>query len=90
QKLPVDILKIDKSFIDNWSNMQLTPHIIEIANTLNLKMVSEGIETGEQRDWLIVHGVQFGQGWLFSKALHKTEFILWSEKNLQKNNTINS
>ncbi|HEC7438352.1 TPA: EAL domain-containing protein [Salmonella enterica subsp. enterica serovar Mississippi] len=84
QKLPVDILKIDKSFIDNWSNMQLTPHIIEIANTLNLKMVSEGIETGEQRDWLIVHGVQFGQGWLFSKALHKTEFILWSEKNLQK------
>lgn len=84
QKLPVDVLKIDKSFINSWEDMQITPHIIEIAHSLNLKMVSEGIETDKQRHWLIEHGVQFGQGWLFSKALPKTEFILWSENNLKK------
>ncbi|HCD5425368.1 TPA: EAL domain-containing protein [Klebsiella aerogenes] len=83
QKLPVDVLKIDKSFINSWESMQITPHIIEIAHSLHLQMVSEGIETEKQRQWLIEHGVQFGQGWLFSKALPKTEFILWSENNLK-------
>lgn len=84
QKLTVDVLKIDKSFINNWGDMKITPHIIEIAHSLNLQMVSEGVETDKQMYWLIEHGVQFGQGWLFSKALPKTEFILWSENNLKK------
>lgn len=84
QKLPVDVLKIDKSFINSWEDMQITPHIIEIAHSFNLKMVSEGTETDKQRQWLIEHGVQFRQGWLFSKALPKTEFILWTENNLKK------
>ncbi|EDT1338883.1 EAL domain-containing protein [Salmonella enterica subsp. enterica serovar Enteritidis] len=84
QKLPVNVLKIDKAFINSWEDMQITPHIIEIAHSLNLQMVSEGIETEKQRLWLIEHGVQFGQGWLFNKALPKTEFILWSENNLKK------
>jgi hypothetical protein len=42
-------------------------------------MVAEGIETENQESWLRQH-VQYGQGWLYSKALPKTEFILWAEK----------
>lgn len=60
----------------------MTPHIIEIAKTLKLEMVAEGIETENQEARLRQHGVQYGQGWLYSKALPKAEFILWAEKRL--------
>ena len=82
QDLDVDILKIDKSFVDALEYNNVTPHIIEIAKTLKLEMVAEGIETGNQECWLREHGVQYGQGWLYSKALPKAEFILWAEKRL--------
>lgn len=82
QDLDVDILKIDKSFVDALEYNNVTPHIIEIAKTLKLEMVAEGIETENQESWLRQHGVQYGQGWLYSKALPKAEFILWAEKRL--------
>ncbi|BBU86012.1 hypothetical protein EIMP300_74120 [Escherichia coli] len=49
QDLDVDILKIDKSFVDALEYKNVTPHIIEMAKTLKLKMVAEGIETSKQR-----------------------------------------
>ena len=82
QNLDVDILKIDKSFVDALEYKNVTPHIIEMAKTLKLKMVAEGIETANQEDWLRQHGVHYGQGWLYSKALPKEAFILWAEKRL--------
>lgn len=82
QDLDVDILKIDKSFVDALEYNNVTPHIIEIAKTLKLEMVAEGIETENQETSLRQHGVQYGQGWLYSKALPKAEFILWAEKRL--------
>ena len=82
QDLDVDILKIDKSFVDALEYKNVTPHIIEMAKTLKLKMVAEGIETSKQEEWLRQHGVHYGQGWLYSKALPKAEFILWAEKRL--------
>lgn len=82
QDLDVDILKIDKSFVDALEYKHVTPHIIEMAKTLKLKMVAEGIETPKQAEWLRQHGVHYGQGWLFSKALAKVEFILWADKHL--------
>ncbi len=45
QNLDVDVLKIDKSFVDALEYKNVTPHIIEMAKTLKLKMVAEGIET---------------------------------------------
>ena len=72
QDLDVDILKIDKSFVDALEYNNVTPHIIEIAKALKLEMVAEGIETENQETWLRKHGVQYGQGWLYSKALPKT------------------
>ncbi|GJL41427.1 TPA: EAL domain-containing protein [Enterobacter chengduensis] len=82
QDLDVDTLKIDKSFVDALEYKNVTPHIIEMAKSLKLAMVAEGIETEGQLAWLHRHGVQYGQGWYYSKALPKTEFILWAENNL--------
>jgi sensor c-di-GMP phosphodiesterase-like protein len=82
QNLDVDIIKIDKSFVDTLEFRNVTPHIIEMAKSLQLAMVAEGVETDDQRRWLSDHGVQFGQGWLFSKALPKVEFVAWAENNL--------
>ncbi len=79
QELPLDALKIDKSFIDtigtDSATSSITPHIIDIAKSLDLHVVAEGIERQEQADYLIERGVQYGQGWLFSKALPAAEFI---------------
>ena len=83
QKLDVDTLKIDKSFVDTLEYELLTPHIIEMAKALNLATVAEGVETESQRAWLRMHGVQYAQGWLYSKALPKETFILWAENNLK-------
>ncbi|WP_318363253.1 EAL domain-containing protein [Enterobacter sp.] len=83
QNLNVDILKIDKSFVDALEYKNVTPQIIEMAKALDLAMVAEGIETDSQQAWLREHGVQYGQGWLYSKALPKAAFILWAEANLR-------
>jgi sensor c-di-GMP phosphodiesterase-like protein len=83
QDLDVDTLKIDKSFVDALEYKSVTPHIIEMAKSLKLAMVAEGVETEGQLAWLRRHGVQYGQGWLYSKALPKMEFITWAENNLE-------
>lgn len=79
--LNVDILKIDKSFIDNLTTDRacylIAEHIIEMARSLNLKTVAEGVETQEQLAWLQARGVQYCQGWYFAKALPPQEFIAW-------------
>jgi len=82
QHLDVDIIKIDKSFVDALEYKTVTPHIIEMAKALRLAMVAEGIETEGQLQWLTHYGVQYGQGWLYSKALARQAFIQWAENNL--------
>ncbi|BDD52696.1 EAL domain-containing protein [Phytobacter diazotrophicus] len=81
QNLDVDIIKIDKSFVDALEYKNMTTHIIEMAKALKLAMVAEGIETEGQLKWLSEHGVQYGQGWLYSKALPKDAFLCWAESN---------
>jgi len=83
QNLEADILKIDKSFVDALEYKIVTPHIIEMAKELGLAMVAEGVETEGQLEWLRNHGVQFAQGWFYSKALPKEAFMAWAEENLR-------
>lgn len=81
QDLEVDILKIDKSFVEALEYKNVTPYIIEMAKTLNVTTLAEGIETASQAAWLREHGVAWGQGWLYSKALPKQAFIDWIARN---------
>ncbi len=77
-RLPVDYLKIDKSFIDDIANpniKNLTSNIISMAKTLNLKTVAEGVETQEQISKLIDEGCDELQGYYFSKPLIVNDFI---------------
>lgn len=49
--------------------MQLVQAIIQMAHSLNLHVIAEGIETDAQRDWLAAAGVESGQGFLFDRAV---------------------
>jgi sensor c-di-GMP phosphodiesterase-like protein len=79
QSFEVDVLKIDKSFVDaigtGAATSQVIVHVIDMAKSLGLQLVAEGVETQDQVLWLIEHGVSHGQGYLFSKALPLGDFI---------------
>lgn len=81
ESLPLDALKIDKSFVDaigkNAASSVVTPHIIEMAHGLKLSIIAEGVETPEQQAYLQASGVEYAQGWLFSKALPPQEFLAY-------------
>jgi len=52
----------------------VTPYIIDMAKSLDLEIVAEGVENPDQRQYLAERGVDYGQGWLFSKALTAVDF----------------
>jgi len=73
RRFPVDILKVDKSFIDGVSDggesSALTAAVIELAGILNLKPVAEGIERVDQLERLLELHCALGQGFYFAKPL---------------------
>lgn len=85
QKLPLDTLKIDKSFIDtidtDAATSSVTQHIISMAKTLHLTIVAKGVETQVQADYLRRHGVEYVQGWFYAKAMPADEFIAYYRRN---------
>jgi diguanylate cyclase (GGDEF)-like protein/PAS domain S-box-containing protein len=80
-QMPVDVLKIDKSFIDdilhNPQQMALVETIVSLARTLDLAVVAEGIELAEHRGALILMGCPYGQGYLFSKPVPADDIDRW-------------
>jgi diguanylate cyclase (GGDEF)-like protein/PAS domain S-box-containing protein len=78
KRLPVDSLKIDRSFVEgvpsDVNGMQIVRMICALAKSVLLEVVAEGIETEEQRRFLIELGCDFLQGHLISKALPAEEF----------------
>jgi EAL domain-containing protein (putative c-di-GMP-specific phosphodiesterase class I) len=81
RELPIDVLKIDKSFVDGIATSEqrlaLVEGIVQIARTLRLEVIAEGIESEVQRDLLISMGCQFGQGYLLAMPLgaHQAEAL---------------
>jgi diguanylate cyclase (GGDEF)-like protein/PAS domain S-box-containing protein len=72
-KVPIDLVKIDKSFISeiltNPNTASLVKTMIQMAENLNFKLVAEGIETEQQLEFLIQNGCKYGQGYYFSPPL---------------------
>ncbi|MBD9362395.1 putative bifunctional diguanylate cyclase/phosphodiesterase [Methylomonas fluvii] len=75
---PLDVLKIDKTFIDDIPQLEddkeIASAIIGMGHTLRLQVLAEGVETQEQLDFLQEHGCDFYQGYLKSPALPASDF----------------
>jgi EAL domain-containing protein (putative c-di-GMP-specific phosphodiesterase class I) len=73
QQFPVDILKIDKSFVTQLATKggqtALASTIVGLATTLKLNTVAEGVEHADQRAQLLALGCHYGQGFLFAKPI---------------------
>lgn len=84
-RIPLDTLKVDKSFVslmhekENYSEIVRT--IITLAHSLGLDVVAEGIETQEQMKKLMDWNCEYGQGYLFSKPLSKEDATELLRKN---------
>lgn len=83
---PIDLLKIDKSFVDaiddEGQGLALTVALVDLAKVLKLQTVAEGIERREQYQRLQQIGCHYGQGYLFSKPIEPAAFevLLTSKK----------
>jgi diguanylate cyclase (GGDEF)-like protein len=73
QRFPIDILKIDQSFISQTGGSDMPAafvrSIVQMGKALGLEVVAEGIETADQREYLSAESVDTGQGFLFAKPL---------------------
>jgi EAL domain-containing protein (putative c-di-GMP-specific phosphodiesterase class I) len=71
--LPVDLVKIDKSFVEgiesNARQLALAEGIVQIAASLDFQVIAEGIETGTQLDLLTAMGCHYGQGYLLAMPM---------------------
>lgn len=75
--LPIDILKIDKSFIDDLSNaderIPIVGDIISLAHNLNMETIAEGVEHDRQLSYLDNYSCDYIQGFLFNKPIPEDE-----------------
>jgi diguanylate cyclase (GGDEF)-like protein len=73
RRLPIDVLKIDRSFVEDIDRSReaydIVATIVAMARTMSLNLVAEGVETEEQAALLRAHGVEVMQGFLFHKPM---------------------
>ncbi|RZI42627.1 EAL domain-containing protein [Herbaspirillum sp. HC18] len=80
-RIPVNIVKLDKSFADamllpDWS-LQKIAVISALIRNGNLRVIAEGVETAKQVEILLEAGIQMAQGWYFSPSLPAQDFIAY-------------
>ncbi len=77
KKLPIHTLKLDRTFVDDISrddnDEAISAATVALAHNLGLNVVAEGVETEAQQDFLIAHGCDFLQGFLYSHPLPPAE-----------------
>ena len=78
KKLPIDKLKIDQSFVrelpDDEEDRAIVRAVIALAQSLNLQIIAEGVETREQKEFMLENGCQYIQGYFYSKPINDKEF----------------
>jgi diguanylate cyclase (GGDEF)-like protein/PAS domain S-box-containing protein len=84
KQLPVDYLKIDRSFVRDiprdMEDSTIVRAILTMSRTLGIQAVAEGVETEQQIDFLRDEGCQVGQGYLVSRPLPADELLGWLER----------
>ncbi|MDP1898844.1 MAG: bifunctional diguanylate cyclase/phosphodiesterase [Rubrivivax sp.] len=84
RRLPAAELKIDRAFVtdlaDNASARSIVQAIMQMAHSLGLRVVAEGVETEAQRDALVALGCDELQGYLFAKPMTATALALWADR----------
>lgn len=85
ESFELDVLKIDKAFVDAIDTHAVTSnvivHVIEVAKSLELDIIAEGIEESHQASWLVKQGVRLGQGYFYAKPMASREFKAFVRKN---------
>jgi EAL domain-containing protein (putative c-di-GMP-specific phosphodiesterase class I) len=88
KQFPIDIIKIDRSFIKDIpgdrADEAITEAIIAMGRSLNIKVVAEGVETAEQLHFLRVHGCDEIQGYFFSRPIPAEAFAKLMRANMAK------
>ena len=79
QTLDVDAVKIDKSFVETAETGAATAsvmkHIVDIATSLDLRIIAEGVETESQAEMIQRYGIEQAQGWLYSRPLATDDLL---------------
>jgi EAL domain-containing protein (putative c-di-GMP-specific phosphodiesterase class I) len=79
KRFPIDVLKIDKSFVDDipylQDDMEIAAAIVVMGHTLHLKVLAEGVETAAQLAFLRAHGCDLYQGYFRSKPVPADAFM---------------
>ena len=77
KRLPINKLKIDQAFIrnlpDDDEDSAITKAVIALSKSLNLKVIAEGVETKEQKDFIVENGCENIQGYYYSKPVPEDE-----------------
>jgi len=77
KRLPIDKLKIDKSFISDLPHDEVAEAIVQtmivLAQSLKLRLIAEGVETEAQKDFLMKNGCEEIQGYYYSKPVSAKE-----------------
>lgn len=87
KSLPIDVLKIDKMFVEGLpGDSSMIAAIIMLAQSLNLQMIAEGVETEAQRDWLAKAGVGIAQYFLLlaHSLLKSSKRVTWKKSSYPK------
>jgi len=84
RRLPVDEIKIDRSFVANLltneNDQMIVDSIIALSKRFNKSIVAEGIESDAQAGWLVQMGCDIGQGYLYSRPVPVAEAMVWAEE----------
>ncbi|MFM7703521.1 MAG: EAL domain-containing protein, partial [Rubrivivax sp.] len=82
RRLPAAELKIDSAFVTDLATSAdartIVQAIVQMAHTLELRVVAEGVETSDQRDQLVALGCDELQGFFFAKPMSADEIELWA------------